>query len=103
MTEGEASFFANCSKSPIFAKKILMIQATFTLSVNDLNELFIERVRAFVQSQNVTVTIQIRPQGQQAKAEYFAALDESIAQLQQGDKLVQFTTEEFMKFSQKTA
>lgn len=72
-----------------------MVKATFTLSVNELNESFIDRVRAFVQSQNAVVTIQVRPQAFPTKAEYFTDLDESIAQLSEEDQLVRFESLDF--------
>lgn len=34
-----------------------MIQATFTLSIEDFNEALIERIKIFLQGQNVVITI----------------------------------------------
>ena len=64
-----------------------MIQATFTLSIEDFNEAPIERIKIFLQGQNVVVTIQVNPSNVlEAKKKYWKDLDESIAQLdKEGD------------------
>lgn len=83
-----------------------MVQATFTISAEDFNDEIFEKIKTYLKGQQafVTISIQKEPSAspkKETRKEYFERLDKSIAELEQGEKMVSFTVEEFEEFVKK--
>ncbi len=84
-----------------------MIQAQFTIPMKELSPSIIEKIKDLLNGngEDVEVVISVRTksysrQYKETPEEYFAKLEESIAQYERGE-VVSFTLEEFKDFIKK--
>ena len=84
-----------------------MIQAQFTIPIKELTPSIIEKIKDLLNgsSENAEVVISVRSKPhpkayKETPEEYFAKLEESIAQYERGE-VVTFTIEEFKDFIKK--